>query len=80
MNPQNANGKMFAHFLERNQHLTLINSLSLCEGFITRMRKTTKVVEESILDAFITCNKILPYVKRMKVDERRETTLSNLVL
>ena len=44
VNPQNANGKMFAHFLERNQHLTLINSLSLCEGFITRMRKTSKVV------------------------------------
>ena len=27
VNPQNLNGKLFAQFLERNQHFTLINSL-----------------------------------------------------
>ena len=77
VNPQNFNGKLFAQFLERNQHLTLINSLSLCEGLITRMRKMTNGVELSILDVFITCNKILPFIIKMKIDERRENTLSN---
>ena len=59
VNMQNGNGKLFCDFLLRNTHLTIINSLSLCEGKITRMRKTTKGVEKSILDVFITCDKIL---------------------
>jgi hypothetical protein len=31
----------------------------------------------SVLDVFVTCNKILPFITRMKIDERREKTLSN---
>ena len=77
VNEQNSNGKLFGQFLERNTQLTLINSLSLCEGLITRMRKTTRGLELSILDVFVTCNKILPYIKQMKIDEKREKTLSN---
>jgi hypothetical protein len=57
--------------------LTMINSLPLCEGLITRMRKTTRSVEMSILDVFVTCDKILPYIRKMKIDERRENTLTN---
>ena len=30
VNVQNANGKLFAEFLERNPHLTLVNSLPIC--------------------------------------------------
>ena len=48
VNIQNYNGKLFNEFLERNPHLTLINSLPLCEGSITRMRKTVKGMEKSI--------------------------------
>ena len=77
VNEQNVNGKLFANFLERRSELTLINSLNLCEGNITRMRKTTKGTERSILDVFITCSKILPYIKKMKIDEKRENTLVN---
>ena len=44
INEQNQNGRLFANFLERLPHLTLINSLSICEGVITRMRKTTNGV------------------------------------
>ena len=76
VNAQNANGKLFCDFLERNTHLT-INSLSLCDGKITRMRKTTKAVEKSILDVFITCDKVLPYITSMTIDEKREHVLTN---
>ena len=77
LNVQNANGKLMCEFLQRNPHLTLINSLPLCEGKITRMRKTTKTIEKSILDVFITCDKILPYSTNMVVDEKRENALTN---
>ena len=77
VNEQNGNGKLFCDFLLRNTHLTLINSLSMCEGKITRMRKTTKGVEKSILDVFIACDKILPYVTKMTIDENRENALTN---
>ena len=77
INPQNANGKLFCNFLQRNPHLTLINSLSLCEGKITRMRKTSKGLEESILDVFVTCDKILPYITNMKIDDKRQHILTN---
>ena len=62
VNEQNVNGKMFADFLDRNPQLSLINSLPVCEGKITRMRTTTRGVEKSILDVFVTCDRILPYI------------------
>ena len=34
--PQNRNGKLFEDFLLKNSHLTVVNSLDLCEGLITR--------------------------------------------
>ena len=76
-NEQNLNGKLFCDFLERLPHLTIINSLELCEGSITRMRKTINGVERSILDVFVTCHRILPYVKSMRIDEKREHSLTN---
>ena len=63
--------------MDRMPHLTIINSLSLCEGTIIRMRKTTRGVEKNILDVFVTCNRILPYITRMHVDENREKALTN---
>ena len=56
VNDQNLNGKLFANFLERMPNLSIINSLDLCEGAITRMRKTTRGAEKSILDMFVTCD------------------------
>ena len=55
-NDQNLNGKLFCEFLERMPHLSVINSLPLCNGTITRMRRTTLGVEKSALDVFVTCN------------------------
>ena len=34
--PQNRNGRMFQSFLERHPQLTVVNSLPICEGLITR--------------------------------------------
>ena len=64
LNAQNANGKLFCEFIERNPHLTIINSLNICDGKITRIRKTTKGIEKSILDVFVTCDKILPFITK----------------
>ena len=76
-NDQNTNGKLFCEFLNRMPHLTVVNTLPICEGVITRMRKTTRGVEKSILDVFVTCQQILPFVKRMTIDENHEHALTN---
>ena len=77
INAQNANGKLFAEFLERNPHLVLVNSLPICEGLINTMRKTTKGMEMSALDVFVVCDKINPYATRMVIDEKREQVLTS---
>ena len=38
----NNNEKLFKTFLEEHSHLTVVNSLSLCSGLITRRRKTVR--------------------------------------
>ena len=76
-NKQNNNGKLFELFLSRNPHLRCVNALQLCEGLITRIRKTKNGCEKSVLDFFIVCNKILPFVKKMIIDEPRAHVLTN---
>ena len=73
---QNRNGKFFQEFLERN-NLTVVNSLPLCEGLITRRRLKNEVLEESILDFFVVCSSVLPYVTRMVIDETKNHILTN---
>ena len=51
-NPQNSNGKLLKMFLGRNKNITLVNSLPLCDGLVTRKLKTEKRDEESVLDLF----------------------------
>ena len=75
--PQNYNGRLFEQFLQQNPHLTVVNSLSLCEGLITRRRHKNGILEESILDFFIVCDKVLPHVTRMQIDEHKNYVLTN---
>ena len=75
--PQNRNGRMFQGFLERHPHLTVVNSLPLCEGLITRSRKRDGKVEKSVLDFFVVCDRVLPYITRMVIDEERNYVLTN---
>ena len=69
-NAQNGNGKLLKLFLERNESISLINSLQLCEGLITRKRNTEKGDEKSVLDLFFVCDRLLPFVSKMVVDEQ----------
>ena len=70
---QNRNGKLFEEFLFRNSHLSVVNALDICEGVITRTRKS----EESILDFFVVCNLVLPHVTKMVIDEENKYVLTN---
>ena len=76
-NPQNKNGKFLQRFMDRNPSMTIVNSLPICKGLITRQRNTILRQEKSVLDLFIVCEKALVYIQSMKVDERGEYTLSN---
>ena len=76
-NRQNNNGKHLAQFIQRNPNVTLVNLLPICEGLITRKRKTHCLNEKSILDLFIVCERILPFVTKMHVDVKGEHQLTN---
>ena len=74
---QNRNGKLFHEFLQRNPHLTVVNSLPQCDGLVTRRRLCDGKVEESVLDFFVVCHRVLPYVTKMVIDERKKYVLTN---
>ena len=75
--PQNRNGKLFQLFLARN-NLTVVNSLKLCKGIITRIRNLQNGKSElSTLDFFVVCSKILPHIKQMVIDEAKIYVLTN---
>ena len=74
-NKQNQNGKLFEQFLIKNPDISVLNALSICEGTITRERRTRKGTEKGILDFFLVCDKILPLVTRMVIDEKGENAL-----
>ena len=74
-NPMNSNGKLFKEFYSKNPNLHLVNGTSVCRGTITRQRKTEKRDEESILDLFLVCDKLKPFVKEMVIDEERNFPL-----
>ena len=74
---QNKNGKLFEQFLKRNPKLTVVNSLPICEGLVTRSRNKDGLIEESVLDFFIVCSSVLPFVSRMIIDESRNYPLTN---
>ena len=77
--PQNLdqNGKYFLHFLRKCPHLSLINSFELTEGTITRRRQTTKSIEQSVIDFFVTCNRLVPFIDKLIIDENKEHVLTS---
>ena len=50
MLPQNNNGKRLCAFLSQHPSVTVVNAMDLCEGTVTRIRKTVKSVEKSTID------------------------------
>ena len=76
-NKQNNNGKYLAQFMQRNPNVTLVNALPICEGLITRKRKSHCLNEKSILGLFIVCERVLPFVTKMNVNVKGEHQLRN---
>ena len=77
-NPQNENGKLFMQFLSRHPQLTVLNSLPICKGLITRTRTLcTGKVERSVLDFFVVCSRVLSHITQMIVDEEMKYAVTN---
>ena len=74
---QNRNGKKFQDFLERHPHLSVVNSLPNCEGLITRCRSKDGKEEKSVLDFFVICDRLLPFLTKMVIDEDKRYILTN---
>ena len=51
--------------------------MDLCEGLVTRSRLKGGKLEESVLDFFVVCNRVLPHVTRMVIDEEKKYILTN---
>ena len=73
---QNQNGKYFEKFLQQNPHLTVVNALQLCNGNITRRKITKNAIQETIIDFYVVCDKILPLVTSMTIDENGQHSLT----
>ena len=71
---QNQNGKYFEKFLQKHSHLTVVNALSICTGLFTRRRNTRNGVQETVIDFYVVCDKILPLVKSMTIDETGQSS------
>ena len=77
-NPSNENGRLFSDFLNRHPQLSVVNSLAICEGLITRRRVLcTGKVEEAALDFYVVCSRVLPYVMKMKIFDGSHHILTN---
>ena len=74
---QNKNGKLFEEFLQRNPNLTVVNSLQVCRGLITRSRMKDGTLEESVLDFFVVCSLVLPFLNQMVIDNSKQHILTN---
>ena len=70
-----ANGQILMDIVHRNG-LIVINSTSKCYGTITRIRKTKKLEEKSIIDYFIVCPNFFQLVSSMEIDEKRKYVLT----
>ena len=60
----------------KNTSLNLINGTDACKGIITRQRITKTRKEEAVLDVFIVCEKLKPFVKEMVIDNERRFPLT----
>ena len=65
--------KIFLKLLQ----LTVVNNLDVSAGLITRRRQTVRKFEESILDFYVVCDKMLPFLEKMTVDEEQIYVLSS---
>ena len=74
-NEQSKNGELLMKVVEEND-LVVVNGTDLCEGTITRYRKTINGEEKAVIDFFIVCRKFLKLIIKMEVDDKRVHTLT----
>ena len=77
-NKINQNGKLFLEFLDRNKQLSVVNTLDICQGIITRSRIVEDKIERAVLDFFVVNEKVLPLINKMIIDEDKNFSLMNL--
>jgi hypothetical protein len=70
-----SNGNILWDILVR-QNMFVLNADILCDGIITRQRKTRNKVEQSVLDYIIVCDVLKNYFERMSIDENRYHVLT----
>ena len=68
---------MMKRFLDQT-NLIAVNALELCKGVITRSRKTVVGTEEAVLDFFLVCRRMKPFLTKMVVDEIGDTKVQGL--
>ena len=64
---QSENGKLLEKVIAEND-LVVVNGTELCNGVITRHRKTMNSLEESAIDHFIVCKDFFKHVINMIID------------
>ena len=76
-NKINNNGRLFKEFLLRHPNLKVVNSLSSCQGLITRRCQTVNKLEDSVIDFFVVCDRVYNFIDKMIIDEDRKYCLTN---
>ena len=64
---QSKNGELLEKVVEDND-LIVVNATALCEGTITRFRKTINREEKSVLDYFIVCRRFFMLIIKMEMN------------
>ena len=71
----NEHGKHFKLFLQKHPQLTVVNATKLCEGLITQSRDlSTGITEKSVIDFYVVCQRVLPFVSKMIIGSRHTLT------
>ena len=55
----------------QRQNLIILNSHDLCQGTITRNRKTVSGEELSVIDYILVCDFLADYLETMEINESR---------
>ena len=77
-NKMTGNGKLLMDMLKR-QNLTILNSLDICSGTITRERKVENKIEKSVIDYIVVCENMLNYILEVSVDDARTDVLARYI-
>ena len=73
-----SNGKLLFDILTR-QNMIIVNATDKCSGIITRIKKTVRGVEQSVIDYFVVCLELFQKIVKMTVDESRIYVLSRFL-